>query len=130
MNCCCNVKGFIVGISDGKATVKAEDGNTYENVLLINPIGTNTIPQITNNTAVLLFKSLGSSNATLGIAYNYIQQSTKLGVKNVGDYTVGSLVGNNNIKFQANGNTVETATNKTIVANTNVNGEYTEGYCL
>jgi hypothetical protein len=110
------VKGFItnINIPDGSVEAQGEDGQIYPNVLLINPIGTHTAPQITNNTEILLLKSMNDSSVTMGVPYNYTQQFTKLPVAQQGDYAVGSLVGENKITFNASGDTDEVATNKNL----------------
>lgn len=123
MRCCCNVKGFILKVNEkeGTAQVKGEDGTIYENVLLINIFGTHSIPEITDNMEALIFKSMGSKDVVFCLPFNYIKKDI-LPAEKQGDYTVGSVVGGNYTQYKQDGNTVEKATQKTINANIQANG--------
>jgi hypothetical protein len=132
MACCCNVKGFLLKLNgNGTAQVQGEDGRIYENVFLINPIGTNTIPQVTENTAVFIMKSKGSNETVYGLAFNYPQQQIGLPVENANDLAVGNILGTNKITFLQDGKTNEIAKEKTlnaetvkVSAKTDINGEF------
>lgn len=123
MRCCCIVKGFILKVNEkeGTAQVQGEDGTIYENVLLVNPYGTHSIPKVGDSMEITLSKSMGSKDVVTGIAFDYENQDI-LPAEKQGDYTVGSVVGGNYTQYKQDGNTVEKATQKTINANTQTNG--------
>ena len=123
MRCCCIVKGFILKVNEkeGTAQVQGEDGTIYENVLLINIFGMHSIPEVTDNMEALILKSMGSKDVVFCLPFNYIKKDI-LPAEKQGDYTVGSVVGGNYTQYKQDGNTVEKATQKTINANTQTNG--------
>lgn len=125
MRCCCNVKGFILKVNEkeGTAQVQGEDGSLYENVLLINPFGTHSIPEITDNMEVLIMKSMGTKDVVLGLPFNYTKKDI-LPAEKQGDYTVGSVAGGNYTQYKQDGNTVEKTTTKTVNGNIDINGNF------
>ena len=117
---CCNVKGFILKVNEKEGTAQAqgEDGSLYENVLLINPFGTHSIPEITDNMEVLIMKSMGTKDVVLGLPFNYIKKDI-LPAEKQGDYTVGSVVGRNYTQYKENGEILSKAKS---IANESISG--------
>lgn len=121
MYCSCNVKGNVVAYNKETKTIQArgENGILYENIIPLNTLGTNSIVNITKNTNILILKSLGSNSVLYGIVFNILQQNESLPVVESSDYAIGSILGKNSITFQASGNTIESATNKTLNVESN-----------
>ena len=127
MSSCCNVKGFVTAFNqnNGTAQVKGEDGVLYENVFLITPYGTNSIPEVTDNTEIMLWKSMGSNSATYGLVFNYIKTQNNLPIQNENDYAIGNLTGKNSVIYKQDGTTIEKAKTKEIKANVDIDGNFT-----